>query len=156
MNLDEQQILSLSQELWASHLGLNIAPEQEPRADDPEEKTWSSCIKVSGPWHGAIMLECPESIVRHAAVMLFASDGEETSEDEIQDAVKELANMIGKKMQPLLPESSKLSRPSIVVDREQSKTLSGMQDMKHFEFHCEGRPVRIVLFEGEPDLAAAG
>ena len=72
------------------------------------------------------------------------------------DAAKELADMVGRKLQQLLPGASKISRPSIVTDRDQSKALEGLQDLSNFEFHCEGRPVRIVLFEGEPEVAAAG
>jgi hypothetical protein len=153
MHFDEQQMLTLSRELWATHLGLSIDPLQGSDAES-EERTWASCVKVTGPWHGAILLECPESIVRHAAVMLFAADGD--SEDDIEDAAKELADMFGKKLQSLLPQASKISRPSIVVDRSESKALNGMQDLRDYTFHCEGRPVRIVLFEGEPEVAAAG
>ena len=154
MHVDEQQMLTLSRELWATHLGLSIVEQQQNDDKDQDEKTWASCVKVSGPWHGAILLECPESIVRHAAVMLFATDGD--SEDDIEDAVKELADMIGKKIQSLLPETSKISRPSLVADRDDSKVLTGMQDVKNYTFSCEGRPVRIVLLESEPETATAG
>jgi len=155
MRLDERQILSASKELWTSHLGLTVLPPTDA-ANDAQEKIWSSCVKISGSWQGAILLECPESIVRHAAVMLFASDGEGLSDDEFQDSVKELADMFGKKMRPFLPEETKISRPSIVEDREDCKALSGMQNLSELRLSCEGRLVRVVLFEAQPDLAAAG
>ena len=155
MHVDEQQILSASKELWTAHLGLTILP-QAAGAGDAQEKTRSSCVKISGTWQGAILIECPESIVRHAAAMLFAVDGEETSEDDIEDAAKELADMFGKKMRPFLPDEAKISRPSIVDDEESCKALSGMQGLGELKLSCEGRPVRIALFEAEPDLAAAG
>jgi hypothetical protein len=153
MHVDEQQILSLSREIWASHLGLNVLPE------GPEvsgERKLASCIEVSGPWHGAIVLECPESIARHAAAMLFASDGEATPEEEIEDALKELAQLVGQKFRTLLPEAAELSRPAIVMDVAGSDALSGMHGLTELTVNCEGRPVRIALYEGEPNLAAAG
>ena len=94
--------------------------------------------------------------MRHAAAMLFAVDGEETSEDDIEDAAKELADMFGKKMRPFLPDEIKISRPSIVDDEETCKALSGMQGLSELRLSCEGRPVRVALFEAEPDLAATG
>lgn len=152
MQVNEQEILSFSQEVWAAQLGLNI--QAEPAATD--DRTLSSCIKVSGPWHGTILLECSESVVRHAAAMLFSADGESASEEEISDALKELAEMLGKKMRSVLPESSKLSRPSILLAEEQTEVLADQKSQTDVRLSCEGRPVRIALLDAEPDLAAAG
>jgi len=155
MHVDEQQILSASQELWNAHLGLTVVPQADAPSDDPE-KTWSSCVKVSGAWQGAILLECPQSIVGHAAIMLFGPDDEASSDDDFEDAVKELADMFGKKMRPFLPGETKISRPSIVQEDGSCKALNGMQGVSELRLSCEGRPVRIVLYQSVPDLAAAG
>ena len=151
MHVDDQQILSLSRELWASQLGLTIdSTEQVEAAGD--ERTFSSCINVSGPWQGTILLERPESIARHAAVMLFSTDGDETSDEDIHDALKELAAMIGKRMRSVLPESAKLSRPSIVSDPTAIEKLQGLNDLR---MSCEGRPIRIALLEKASETAPA-
>ena len=156
MQVDEQQILNASRELWTSHLGLTVQIDETGDNAQPEEKIWTSCVKISGSWRGAILLECPESIARHAAAMLFAADSEEMAEDDIEAAVKELADLFGKKMRPHLPEATKLSRPSIVEEQGQCKALIGMSGLAELKMSCEGRPVRIVLFQAEPDMAAAG
>ncbi len=155
MRFDEQQILSVSKDLWTSHLGLSVIPSGASPTDEGE-KTWASCVKISGGWQGAVLLECPESIARHAAVMLFAADGQDTPDEELEDAVKELAEMFGQKMRPLLPGDAKLSRPSLVDDENTCKALSGMQGLGELTISCEGRPVRVALFQAEPDLAPAG
>ncbi len=159
MQVDDQKILNASRELWTSHLGLTVQVGQT-QVEAQEEKIWSSCVKISGSWRGAILLECPESIARHAAAMLFAADSDEIAEDDIAAAVKELADLFGKKMRPYLPEATKISRPSIVDDQGQCKALIGMSDLSELKMSCEGRPVRIVLYQAEPqaepDLAAAG
>jgi hypothetical protein len=155
MHFDEQQILSLSKQLWYEQLGLNIAPIDETTNHKPEEKTWSSCINISGAWHGALVLECPESIVRHAAAMLFSSDGEETSNEDIQDALKELSVMIGKRMRPILPESSKLSRPSIVAEADRAEVLHSHAELTDLQLTCEGRPIRIALLKRDEEPAAS-
>jgi len=152
MHVDEEQLLSLSQQLWNDRLGLHVGPLEEPREVD--ERTWSSCINISGSWHGALVLECPESIVRHAAVMLFASDGEETTTEDIEDALKELSVLIGKQMRQILPEATKLSRPSIVKEADRNEVLHSLRELTDLHLSCEGRPVRIALLEKDVETAA--
>lgn len=156
MHLDERQVLDVSRDLWTTQLGLDLSQQQDAAETVQDERVWSSCIRVSGPWYGAIVLQCPESIGRHAAAMLFAADGQAATEEEIQDAIHELAEQIGKKLRTLLPESTKVSRPAAVVDGvEESTLLAGLHGQGELTLNCEGRPVRIAIFEGEPDLAAA-
>jgi chemotaxis protein CheX len=155
MHLDERQVLDVSRELWTSQLGLQLVHRPDAAATD-RERVWSSCVRASGPWYGAIVVECPESIGRHAAAMLLSADGQAATDGEIQDAVNELAEMIGSKLRAILPQSTKLSRPtSIDGPAAGSMLLEGMRGQSDLTLHCEGRPVRIQVFEGQPDLAAA-
>jgi hypothetical protein len=154
MKVEAQQIISASKEVWTNHLGLTLTPRVDTDAA-ADERSWSSCVKLSGSWQGAILLECSESIVRHAAAMLFAADGEDTPEDELADAVKELADMFGKKMRPFLPAETKVSRPTIVEDQGTCKALIGARTLSELNLTCEGRPLRIVLFESEPEAVVA-
>jgi len=153
MHVDEQQVLSLSKQLWSEQLGLNIDPVEEGANHQVDEKTWSSCINISGAWQGALVLECPESIVRHAAAMLFSSDGEEMSNEDIQDALKELSVMIGKRMRSILPEATKLSRPSIVAEADRAEVLRSLAELADLHLSCEGRPIRIALLQREEQPA---
>ena len=153
MHVDEQQILTLSQRLWNDHLGLRVIPRDET-TQEGDERTWSSCINISGAWQGALMLECPESIVRHAAAMLFASDGDEITTEDIEDALKELSVIIGKQMRQVLPEATKLSRPSIVKEADRTEVLRSLRELTDLHLSCEGRPVRISLLEKETEAAA--
>jgi len=147
MHVDEQQILSLSRQLWNDQLGLNIDPAEAASNHNPDDKTWASCINITGAWHGALVLECPESIVRHAAAMLFSVDCEETSNEDIQDALKELSVMIGKRMRSILPEATKLSRPSIVAEADRVEVLQSLAELTDLHLSCEGRPIRIALLQ---------
>jgi hypothetical protein len=152
MHVDEQQILSISRELWATQLGLNLTPISDAEPHAGVDRTLSSCVRVSGTWQGTILLECPESIARHAAAMLYAADGAEASDEEIRAALGEVAEMIAKKMRPLLPEATKLSRPAVLAD---GASPCGPKSLSEIRLSCEGRPVRIAVFENEPEPATA-
>ena len=65
MSVDERQIQENCQDLWQTALGLGL--EQPTEVPISEESTLSSYVNVNGEWQGAVILECPESIVRHAA-----------------------------------------------------------------------------------------
>ncbi len=152
MQVDANQVLSHSRDLWSTQLGLNIQPETA-QENTPDENVLCSFINVSGSWQGAILLECSESVVRHAAAMLFDVEGDSPSEEDVEDALCELTVMLGKKILPLLPEASKLSRPSFVGDPE--ARFSDMNGLSEFKLNCEGRPVRIRLLEQNPEPAPA-
>jgi hypothetical protein len=152
MRVDEKQALSLSQAVWESALGLGIAVDPKGSTQPIAEQVYASRIMVSGAWQGAIVIECPESIGRHAAAMFYSSDGESASFEEIRDALRELTERVGRKMTALLPEETRLSRPTVNA-AESAELPEGLRDLSELRLSCEGRAVRIAFFEGEPQLA---
>lgn len=150
MNVDPRALLSISRSLWDSLLGLDVHPLDDAACPAEDRETVRSWIEVSGPWRGAIMLECHESVARHAAAMLLSADGQEATVDEIQDALRELADSMGKRVQDLLPESSTLAPASVVNGEE----LLAMKELGGLRLSCEGRPVRIALFESRQEAVA--
>jgi len=149
MRVGEQQILEISRDVWANRLGLSIVPAPADALPDSAEPTLASCVKISGSWNGTILVECPESVARHAAAMLFHESG---SDEDARDALGELAEMIARKMRPLLPDESKLSRPAILTDDHE---FSDLKNLRELRLSCEGHPVRIALFESEPEPETA-
>jgi hypothetical protein len=116
-------------------------------AERQSEKLLSSCISVQGDWQGAIVLQCPESIARHAAVILLAADAEAAEADELQEALNELARAVGQKAKEILPEPSQLSEPLSADQSSQLAALSGMRPLKEYDLNCEGRLVRFSLLQ---------
>ncbi len=150
MHVDEQRILDITRDLWTTQLGLNLGLAGAAGTRAEQDRTLASCVKISGTWQGTILLECSESVARHAAAMLFAADAEAASDEDVLDALGELADMFARKLRPLLPEESQLSRSEIIAADE---SLPGMRGVSELRLSCEGRPVRIALFEGEPEPA---
>lgn len=148
MKVDERQILDVSRDLWTDILGLEV--EQDARRTEPSraERRLSSRVAVSGPWEGTIVVECPESIARHAAAMLFATDAEAAEPTDLTDALNELAEMVGRRVGSLLPEPAKVSRPR-PIDAEAIAALTAGQ-VAELRLCCEGRQVSIRVFETEP------
>ena len=147
MQVDDSKILGILRDLWQTQLGLSLSPQAEQPAD--AGPTLATRIKVSGGWEGSIVLECPESIARHAAAMLFEPDEEG---EDAHDAVDELAKMIASKIHPLLPLESKLAGSSRISDEQ---PLQGVRDLSELKLSSEGHPVRFALLENEEQPAPA-
>jgi len=150
--MDQQQIVDRCREIWRNTLGLELT-EPEAGADSAEDRL-AAYVKISGDWKGAVLLECPESVTRHASAMLFEVDAEEMAKQEMQDAVDELARMLGKSLQQLIAPSGKTSSPRPTEDGLETPALSGMRGVLELDLNCEGRPIRVSVLESEPVPAA--
>lgn len=148
MQVNEQQIIGVSQELWSSSLGLSLA--LEDGLPDPGEPTRASCMKATGAWTGALLVECPESVLRHAALMLFDQESDAVAATDMDDALTELAEMIGRKLRDVLPEKTKFSKPAVVDDESQAKLPGEIASRREISLSCEGRPMRFVVIESSP------
>jgi hypothetical protein len=150
MQVDERQLFEVSRDVWSSLLGLQVRS-VAGSGKKATERIWSSRINVSGDWQGAIVVECPESIGRHAAAMLYEADGEQTPEDEIRDAISEVASRVGDRVRSLLPEDARLSRPATTPD---GIDRTAGESFRELRLDCEGRIVRIALLTSAPATVA--
>jgi hypothetical protein len=124
-------------------LGLQLELDGRP-AMRHYERLLSSRIDVRGDWRGAILLQCPESVARHAAVMLLAADADAAHAEELQEALNELTRALGEKVKDLMPDSAQLSEP---VGTDDSIWLTEMTPLSQFDLSCEGRPVRLSVLK---------
>jgi hypothetical protein len=146
MRVDEKHLLQTCEELWESMLGLRLE-RNGACSERHNEKLLSSCISVEGDWQGAIVLQCPESIARHAAVMLLAADAERAEANELQEALNELARAVCQKAKEMLPDPSRLSEPFSEEQSSKIAALSGMTPLSEYDLTCEGRLVRLSLLQ---------
>ncbi len=157
MVVNEQHLIGVSRQLWSESLGLRLEPDDTPSAgngsnglDEPTRAAW---MKASGAWCGGLLFECPESVLRHAALMLFDSDADELDAAELDDALTELWEMVGRRLRDVLPEKTKFSKPSVVADESGARLPGELASRSEITLRCEGRPLRFVLLESQPSGA---
>ena len=143
MSVDGRQIADSCRELWETALGLNLA--DGAAQPGPDENVLRSYVNVSGEWEGSVVVECSAAITQHAAAMMFGTDSDDMSSDDLQDALNELTRLVGKRIQSHLPGAGKLSAPKPLKGTE----LSAMRGLEEVELNCEGRPVKISVFQSE-------
>lgn len=105
-----QQIIA---DVWLFSLGMQVEPDtsDEPLGTD----TLAARVRISGPWEGTLILRChPASARRWAEAMLELNSGG-LSDEAVNDALGELANMVAGNVKGLLAGDSRLSLPIVSV-----------------------------------------
>ena len=154
MEINPAEILQLAGTIWEATLGLPIEPEIAGAIGNRPRST-AACIHITGAWNGAILLDCPADVARHAASIMFSTDPAKTSVSDMQDAVAELVNMLGGNFKALLPETCFLSLPAVVEGGDYSARVPGSKLLSRIDFSCDGNAVSITILEKVEEKAAA-
>lgn len=91
--LGEDDLHALVDQVWQT-----LLDESPIRADEPPTETgWTRAdIAIAGDWSALVRVSCtPSAAQRLAAAMLELEAGTEADEDEVTDAMGEVANVIG-------------------------------------------------------------
>jgi chemotaxis protein CheX len=104
--------------VWASYLDpagerpLVVDGEPEPGAGTADVV---ATVAISGAWDGRVLLSFSPFAAKYAAAALLGIDAatEEVGDDEVVDAVGELANIIGGSVKALMPQPTALSLPAV-------------------------------------------
>jgi hypothetical protein len=110
--IDEGTVQSIAQEAWSALIGDDefLLPLPGGIPDDAV----SSWVEVVGPWTGAVVLTCSRSTAGELARCLLAEHAPPVlDEEEIADALGELANVVGGNVKALLPGPSVLGLPEV-------------------------------------------
>lgn len=110
--LDEATLQSIAEEAWLAMVG-----DDEflvPLPGGPLEDALSSWVEVVGPWTGVVVLTCARDTAEQLARCLLKEHAPPVLDDEdVADALGELANVVGGNVKGLLPGPSVLGLPEV-------------------------------------------
>lgn len=116
-------VAALTTQICAAVLG--VPPEHLPGSPVPARTQVMACVQISGGWQGAVVITCTRSVAEAIAASMFAMDPGTTSAAELDDAMGEMANMIGGNIKGRLPGPSQLSLPTVAEGRDFSAAFPG-------------------------------
>lgn len=105
-------IYGLSESVFLSMLKLEVHPADVELLVDSEMIT--GAVYFAGSWKGAVLLQCNRTQACDFTARLMGIRTPEKFDDDVRDAVGEVANIIGGNMKPILPHGIALSMPSVV------------------------------------------
>ncbi|SDF88082.1 chemotaxis protein CheX [Klenkia brasiliensis] len=106
--IDGETVTAVAGEVWSALVGEEelLLPRAVP-VDGP-----SSWVTVTGPWDGVVVLTCAASGTADLArSVLQLDDDEQPTAEDVDDVLRELANILGGNVKSLLPGPSALGLP---------------------------------------------
>lgn len=108
MSINQAELESLTREIWATMIGLDLV--DAIMAGSPEPGI-SSQIEIQGDTEIALRIDCSMELARTVASRLFDLPEEEVETELVLDAMSEMANILGGNIKGLWPGAIKLSLP---------------------------------------------
>lgn len=118
-------IYSLTQQVCDSVLGMSA--ELLEGSPVPVRTEVMACVQITGAWQGAVVVTCARAVAEAITEAMFAMDPGTTSAEELDDAMGEMANMIGGNIKGLMPGPSQLSLPTVAEGTDFSAAFPGSQ-----------------------------
>jgi chemotaxis protein CheX len=148
-----EQVVDL---VFATMLGLKAKPYPMPWFPSPD--TVTAVVHFAGAWHGAVMLECSRLQACTFAHLLMSIETPTTIDDNVRDALGEMANMLAGNLKSVLPPGVVLSMPSVIEGSDYSLQICGRHLIERVPFWTSADVIGVSLIEifDMPDRETAG
>ena len=144
----EPELTEITERVWASLMEAPLLPRQPGQPGPvPGTRTLTGCVQITGAWEGAVTVHCSLELAKVLTATMFMIDPEDTSADEISDALGELANMVGGNVKALLPEPCRISLPAVADGMDYRLSVPGARPVTAVTWTCLGEPLMVRLLE---------
>jgi len=131
--------------VFQTMLNLDIKRCSLPWSGRPDMVT--AAVHFAGAWQGAVLLECTPLQACRFAELLMSIDPPEIIDDDVRDAVGELANMLAGNLKSVLPPGVVLSMPLVVDGLDYSLQMCGKQAVERALFCCTEGIFAVTMVE---------
>lgn len=135
----------VTESVWTSMLGFEIFVTEDSYDDTHEGRFLVGCVQITGAADAAVLIEVPEQLAHVLASTMFGTDDPEIADDEIWDALGEMANMIGGNVKGMLAGDTALSLPTVAEGRDYRVVVPGGGVMQSLTYRCEQWLMRVQL-----------
>lgn len=129
-----EDAIRVVQDVFRTMLGIEVEPVVV--IWPPEEDLINVAVHYAGAWKGALLLECTRTQACAFTGRLLDMEPPEEINDDVRDAVGELANMIAGNLKPVLPPGVALSMPTLVEGTDYALRILGGNLAGMIAFRC--------------------
>lgn len=138
-------IEQIVENVFQTMMEMEVHRSDAPWPDGGEVITAS--ISLTGAWKGAVMVECSlHDALLFGSRMLGIDPSQEFNED-MRDALGELANMVGGNLKSILPPGVELSLPSVVWGADYTVGICHAGHAQRFVFSGDEATVGVMVVE---------
>jgi len=146
---------SIARDVWDS-----AVPEAPPLGQGPldADRLAVGAVSISGAWQGWVTLEVPVLTATRATAAMLRLGEAAPDPDDVDDALGELANMIGGNVKSLVPAPSTLGLP--VVAARAREVVAGSREVCRAELSRDGARLCVRVWQaqtsGDPEVNTEG
>ena len=138
--ITEEDIEQMIQELFESMLGLQVA-----RVENRSEENFSGGLRgkinIDGAWEASLNVLVTKSLCDHLSCTMFGCDIDSLDQQDISDAIGEVANVIGGNVKGIVDQDCNLSIPEVeTIDTNQNEF-----NPSTLWFECDGESLCVEL-----------
>ncbi|MCP4901143.1 MAG: chemotaxis protein CheX, partial [bacterium] len=136
-----------------TQFGMELKETEEilhPTSDTDRVGLMTGSIQITGAWSGAVHVYCTRQLIANAAAFMFAVEPEDLSEEDVRDALGELANMTAGNVKALLAHDSYVSLPTVVEGSDYDLIVLESTLLGEVSFTCEQQWLTVSVFESKP------
>ncbi len=126
---------------------LELEVEPVPVEWPPEEELINVTVHYAGQWKGAVLFECTREQACLFAARLMGIEPPDSLNDDVRDAVGELANMIAGNLKAVLPPGVCLSMPTLIEGTDYAMRVLGGSLAGMIAFRCRLGTFWVTLIE---------
>lgn len=154
MKFAETELRQITEDTWRIVLGEDLEPSHEALTPGTIPDPIAACMQIAGDWQLAVVVYCSVALARHAAGLMFGTEGDDANAEDVNDTMCELVNIIGGNVKGVLSGTSHLSLPNLVKGQDFKLMFPRHVPLGEAGFMSQGQPILVVVL-GE-DRAAGG
>jgi len=145
MEAYDTEVCRIVQDVLETMTQYPVVPAHIPYSEHPDRTTCA--VYFAGEWSGAVLLECSLQMAFAITAQLMRIPKPLQFDEDVYDALGELANMIGGNLKSVLPRGVSLSMPSVVQGSNDS--IRGATRNNQMSFTGPDGPLWVTLVETE-------
>ncbi|WP_238016287.1 chemotaxis protein CheX [Dactylosporangium sp. AC04546] len=153
-NPTAEDLSVIAEQVWSSYLDLDGASPLIPMPTEKHVADVTASVSVTGAWRGHVLVSCSDAAARNVAAALLGIPFDDVAEEDVADALGELANIIGGNVKSLLPEPCALSLPHVHVEGASGR-YPAVTEVCHLDGTWMDESVTVTVLESTTDLAGA-
>jgi chemotaxis protein CheX len=145
-------VATLVQEVGMALLDVSMIIVENPSLERQQGAT--ACVHVTGDWEGSVILEASPQLSRQATAAMFDMPADEVGDDEMADALGELANIVGGSVKGLMPGACRLSLPTVALGPDARMVVPGAALVHRVVLDVAGELLVVALWKRPTGLSA--
>lgn len=124
MFVTDEDLFAIGEGVWMS-IGLEGVEQASPEDAKFNGRVVCGFVQITGEAESVVSVRCSRTMAETIASSMFAIDANELSDEEIYDAIGEIANMIGGGVKGIASGENSLTIPVVAEGDENVATVPG-------------------------------